>query len=177
MFLISIDVEVSVIPYAPQKVCLALSILAMISSFITLGGISGLQENCSSNNVLPSTLFSMINGLTSTNQCRDIFRWYWFITISEFLLATFTIFTCLSRRFYNFRYSLVGLFVIFCVLFIVQSDTFLNVSELEYYVQNTTAKHRARVMVGGSIMSAVSNLLLVLAIGTNSSHKTEMLLN
>lgn len=62
------------------------------------------------------------------------------------------------------RISFVGLFAIGTLLYIEASNTFLTAQSVEYY-DNGQPEHRIRTITAGSIMTALCNCFIILALG------------
>ncbi|GIL64535.1 hypothetical protein Vafri_18428 [Volvox africanus] len=146
---------------ASNSIVMGLTALVFCTWSVSLAGIASVQDKCTSN---WAGQFAGINGFSNGLACMSYFRYYWFIICLEAVLIFGLGIALAAGAYAKTRLSWLGLFAVATLLYIQTSDAFLSVDSITADWGGQT-KHRVRVMIAGSIMTAAVNCMLIVALG------------
>jgi hypothetical protein len=159
--------------------------LALLTSLVFMAGLASLQRGCYTTgfpgdvlggdagmlNSSPTGVFGMSTGWSD---CNHVLRFYWFSW--AFVLVTLLGLAIAAATRWGLHYSRpfwVAMLAICTLLMMIASEAFLAFSHL---YNNAVAEPwwwgaRMRLASAGAIMSVVSLILLMLAVGTDWEHR------
>jgi chloride channel 7 len=130
---------------------------------VSLAGLASLQAKCSATSYLGVRGFN-----AGILPCSKIYRYYWFIVAFEFLLICGLALSTITGMLRKSRLSWLGLFAVATLLYIQATDSFLTAESIGRY-KHGQLKHRARTATAGFLMTAIANILTVVALGLKSN--------
>jgi hypothetical protein len=146
---------------ALNKLALPFAILAFCCWCVYTGGLAAVQANCNHE----ANFFGNQN--YNGSSCGHVLSYWWFIMSMEFVVLLAVIALSAGQTIAFSRLALVGLVTVCFILFIQASQWFTNLLwTTPAYDSMEEPNHRMRTLVAGSIMTAVANGLLLLALGT-----------
>lgn len=136
-------------------------ITAFLGWILFLAGLIAVQVSCGESNNVPV----IGHYLTPTTLCRRVYRYAWWILAFELVALVLAAQALARRRVHDNRVGIIGVLAVVTVLIMDTVNTFLFVD------QNSDGdlEKRAKVVCVGTIIIAISNLLLMLKMGKYNS--------
>lgn len=139
-----------------------LLVLAFATWVVSLAGIASLQADC---NTADFTELYAVRGFSSTLGCSNLFRFYWFIVALQGFLVFALAIALATGLIARTRMGWIAWFTVATLLYILMADTFLTARSLAAF-SGGQLKNRMRTMAAGAIMTAIADMLLLMALGS-----------
>lgn len=154
--------------------------LALLTTIVFMAGLASLQKGCFSLGSLPegavgqgnsapapSAVFGMSDG---SGNCSHVFRFWWFVFAFVFVSLIGLLITTATHMGLQFsRPFWVGMLTISILLMMMASEAFLGMEQMYKHSSADPSwwLSRVRVATAGAILSVISLIGLLMAVGTD----------